>query len=190
MWNLKRDKKAINYFFKCMGATLCVLLWELRRRHGVWHQWGWMLLGSRRLGEGELGMCCHWLLSTVLTGGKLLRREGARVAKGSGLDAAAHEGRLSVTIVSCSATTKAITGAVAASVAAVHRICTAKRFATVEAATPVVPVPETTKVPSAISVPAVIVTTAAAPWTTWTQEGRKKSQWALKEQGQNQDMEY
>lgn len=173
MWNLKRDKKAINYFFKCLGASLWVLLWELRRRHGIGHQWGLVLLGGGCLGEGELGVCCHWLLSTILTGGKLLSGEGGLAAEGSGLDAAANttEGRLSVAIVGRSAATEAVTGAVAASIAAVHRVCTAKGFAAIKATTPIVPVPETTEVPPAVSVPAVIVTTAAAPWTTWTQEG-------------------
>lgn len=124
-----------------------------------------MLLGGRCLGEGELGVCRHWLLSTVLTGGKLLSGEGALAAEGSGLDAATDtpEGRLSIAVVSRSSATEAVTSAVVASVAAVHRVCAAKRFAAVKAATPIVPVPETTKVPPAVSVPAVIVTTAAAP---------------------------
>lgn len=126
-----------------------------------------MLLGGRRLGEGELGVCCHWLLSAVLTGGKLLRGEGALAAEGSGLDAAANaaESRLSVAVVGRSgaaAAAKAVAVAIAASVA-VHRVCAAERFAAVKAAAPVVPVPETTKVPPAVSVPAVIITTAAAP---------------------------
>lgn len=162
MRNLK-DKKAINYFFKCVGATFCVLLRELWWRHGIRHQWGLVLLGSWRLGEGKLGVRCHRLLRAIFTRGKLLRGEGALVAEGSSLDTAANKGRLSIAVVSCSATTKAITSAIAASVATIYRICTTKRFAAVEATTPVVPVPKTTKVSPAISVPAVIITTAAAP---------------------------
>ena len=91
---------------------MCILLRELRR-HGVGHQRRWvLLLGSLRLGEGELGVSGS-SLCTGLGGSELRGLEVVLASEGSRL----VEVGLSVTVVAAPA--EAVAGTVAAPVAAV-----------------------------------------------------------------------
>ena len=140
------------------------LLRELRR-HGVGHQrWG-VLLRSLCLGEGEWGVTCASLCSNFCRS-KLWGLEIALTTERSCL---VVEVRLSVTIVAASA--EAIGAAIISPIASssILWICAKSFVWSIIITSTIIPVPKTTKItPSrGVSIPTVIVSTSASPWTTW-----------------------
>ena len=139
------------------------LLRELRR-HGVGHQRWRVLLWSLCLGEGEWGMTSTSLCSN-LSGSKLWGLEVALTTERSCL---AVEVGLSITIVAASA--EAIGAAIISPIASSILWICAKSFVwSIIITSTIIPVPKTTKItPSrGVSIPTVIVSTSASPWTTW-----------------------
>lgn len=118
-----------------------------------------MLLWSRRLGEGERGVACT-ILRSSLNGGKLLSLEVVLGSKGAGLVSKAG---LSVTIEGAS--TVAIAAAavqITAPIASILCVCAKFTWSVVKPST-IIPIPKTAKVTPSGGIPIPVVTTSASP---------------------------